>query len=92
MKTNNIQELFNNTINNTEKNNNSPDECYVMGTEYDYSLKNAIPFIVFYINGEKRIVFGENGTVHNLSCVPQPELCTTTHVNYFTRIRHYKQY
>jgi mRNA-degrading endonuclease RelE of RelBE toxin-antitoxin system len=71
MKTNNIQELFNNTINNTEKNNNSPDECYVMGTEYDYSLKNAIPFIVFYINGEKRIVFGENGTVHNLSCVPQ---------------------
>ena len=71
METNNIQELFNNTINNTERNNNSPDECYVMGTEYDYSLKNAIPFIVFYINGEKRIVFGENGTVHNITCVPQ---------------------
>lgn len=71
METNNIQELFNNTINNTGKYNNNSDKCYVMGTEYDYSLKNAIPFIVFYINGEKRIAFGENGTVHNVDCVPQ---------------------
>ena len=71
MDTNNIQELFNNTINNTGRHNNNPDQCYVIDTAYDYSLKNAIPFIVFYINGEKRIVFGENGTVHNADCVPQ---------------------
>jgi hypothetical protein len=71
METNNIQELFNNTINNTEKYDNSPDDCVIMNTLYDYSSKNAIPFIVFSINGEKRIEFGENGTVHNLSCVPQ---------------------
>ena len=71
METNNILELFNKTIDNTERHHNDPDMCYVMGTEYDFSLKNAIPFIVFYINGEKRIVFGENGTVHNTDCVPQ---------------------
>ena len=46
MKTNNIQELFNNTINNTEKNNNSPDECYVMGTKYD-------TFFSIYIKNDK---------------------------------------
>lgn len=71
METNNIQELFNNTINNTEKYDNGPDDCVIMNTLYDYSSKNAIPFIVFYINGEKRIEFGENGTPHNLGCVPQ---------------------
>lgn len=71
METNNIQELFNNTINNTKRYNNTPDECYVMGTEYYNVSKNAIPFIVFSINGEKRIVFGKNGTKHNTDCVPQ---------------------
>lgn len=81
METNNIQELFNNTINNTKRHDNDPDQCFVMGTKYDYSLKNAIPFIVFYINGEKRIVFGENGTVHNVDCVPQLMLTILRELN-----------
>lgn len=71
IKEDNLQELFNNTINNTGKHDNSPDDCVIMNTFYDYSSKNAIPFIVFYINGEKRIVFGKNGTPHNTDCVLQ---------------------
>lgn len=86
METNNIQELFNNTINNTKRHDNNPDQCFVMGTEYDYSLKNAIPFIVFYINGEKRIVFGENGTVHNVDCVPQLMLTILRELNTINNI------
>lgn len=81
IKEDNLQELFNNTINNTKRHDNDPDQCFVMGTKYDYSLKNAIPFIVFYINGEKRIVFGENGTVHNVDCVPQLMLTILRELN-----------
>lgn len=74
METNiNIEKLqeFENTINNVEEFDNIPDECKIMDITYDYEYPYAIPFIVFYINGEKRIVFGENGTVHNTDCVPQ---------------------
>lgn len=74
METNiNIEKLqeFENTINNVEEFDNIPDECKIMDITYDYEYPYAIPFIVFYINGEKRIVFGENGTVHNMDCVPQ---------------------
>jgi mRNA-degrading endonuclease RelE of RelBE toxin-antitoxin system len=81
IKEDNLQELFNNTINNTKRYNNTPDECYVMGTEYHNVSKNAIPFIVLSINGEKRIVFGENGTKHNTDCVPKLMLTILQELN-----------
>ena len=86
METNNTLELFNKTIDNTEKYDNSPDDCIIMNEVYDYSLKNAIPFIVFYINGEKRIVFGANGTVHNTDCVPQLMLTILQELNTINNI------
>lgn len=62
---------FQDTIQNITRFDNCADECFLMGEEYFYDSPNATPFIIYELNGEKRITFGRNGSVHNANCVPR---------------------